>query len=159
MQTIHIETRITAPPERCFLLAVNLDLHMESTAQTRERAVAGVTHGIIGPGESVTWEGRHFGLMLRHTSIISAYDRPRYFQDVMTRGMFKSFEHDHHFAADHGGTLMRDELRFAAPLGVLGIIAETLVLKRYLAGFLIERNALIKAVAESEAWRRFIPEG
>jgi hypothetical protein len=41
-------------------------------------------------------------------------------------------------------------------VGVLGTIAEVLVLKKYLAGFLIERNAFIKTVAESEAWRRFI---
>jgi ligand-binding SRPBCC domain-containing protein len=96
---------------------------------------------------------------MRHTSVISRYDRPRFFQDAMTQGMFESFEHDHHFIEDGNGTLMRDELRFAAPLGVLGVVAEVLVLRRYLTGFLIERNALIKKVAESEGWRRFVAEG
>jgi ligand-binding SRPBCC domain-containing protein len=159
MQTIQIETRIAAPVERCFLLSLSMDLHMESAAQTHERAIAGVTHGIIGAGESVTFEGRHFGFVLRHTSVISRYDKPRYFQDSMTRGMFKSFMHDHSFEEHGDTTLMRDELRFAAPLGVLGTIAEVLVLRKYLEKFLIERNGLIKTVAESEAWRRFIPEG
>jgi ligand-binding SRPBCC domain-containing protein len=159
MQTIYLETRIAAPVERCFLLSLSMDLHVESAAQTNERAIAGVTHGIIGAGESVTFEGRHFGIMMRHTSVISRYDRPRFFQDAMTQGMFESFEHDHHFIEDGNGTLMRDELRFAAPLGVLGVVAEVLVLRRYLAGFLIERNALIKKVAESEGWRRFVSEG
>ena len=60
MQLIQLETKIAAPPERCFLLSLNIDLHMESTAPTREVAIAGVTHGIIGPGETVTWRGRHF---------------------------------------------------------------------------------------------------
>ena len=159
MQTIRIETRIAAPMERCFLLSLSMDLHVESTAQTNERAIAGVTTGLIGAGETVTFEATHFGLSLRHTSVISGYERPAYFQDSMTRGMFKSFVHDHHFEAADGGTLMRDQLRFAAPLGLLGTIAEALVLRRYLAGFLMERNALIQRVAESDAWRRFIPEG
>jgi ligand-binding SRPBCC domain-containing protein len=150
MQLIQLETKIAAPPERCFLLSLNIDLHKESTAQTSERAIAGVTHGLIGPNETVTWQARHFGLMLTHETLISKYDRPHHFQDIMLRGMFKSFEHDHFFHPLPGGTtLMRDELRFAAPLGPLGHLAETLVLRRYLTGFLVERNNLIKAVAES----------
>ncbi len=159
MQTVRIETRIAAPPDRCFLLSLSIDLHVESTAQTSERAIAGVTSGLIGEGESVTWQGRHFGFMLRHTSIISGYSRPAFFQDSMTKGMFKSFEHDHHFAAVHAGTLMRDELRFQSPFGPLGWVVDRLILKRYFEKFLIERNAVIKHAAEHEDWRRFIPEG
>ena len=146
MQRIQLETTIAAPPERCFLLSLNIDLHKESTAQTNERAIAGITHGLIGPNETVTWEGRHFGFMLTHETLISNYDRPRHFQDIMLRGMFKSFEHDHFFdLLPDGSTLMRDELRFAAPYGPLGRIAESLFLRRYLAGFLVERNNLIKS--------------
>lgn len=75
----------------------------------------------------------------------------------MLRGMFKCFAHDHYFEATGGGTLMRDVLRFAAPLGPLGWLAETLVLRRYLTGFLMERNTLIKQVAEdsSHLWVRY----
>lgn len=156
MQTISLTTQIKAPAMRCFLLSLNVDLHRESTAQTGERAVAGVTHGLIGYGESVTWEGRHFGFMLRHTSKVVKYEAPGFFRDVMTEGMFKSFEHDHHFEEAAGETVMQDELQFAAPLGFLGVLAETLVLRDYLFAFLAERNALIKQVAESEQWRRYL---
>ncbi len=158
MQLITLQTHIAAPPDRCFLLSLNIDLHKESAAQTSERAVAGVTHGLIGPNETVTWQGRHFGFMLRHETLISRYDRPHHFQDAMLRGMFKSFVHDHYFdPLPDGATLMRDELRFAAPLGPLGWLAETLVLRRYLTGFLVERNQLIKAVAESaeSRWQKY----
>lgn len=159
MQLIQLKTHIAAPPERCFLLSLNIDLHKESTAQTNERAIAGVTRGLIGPNETVTWQGRHFGVMLTHETLISKYERPHHFQDIMLRGMFKSFEHDHTFhPLPDGSTLMRDELRFAAPLGPLGWIAETLVLRRYLTGFLVERNKLIQHVAEGpeEMWSRYI---
>jgi ligand-binding SRPBCC domain-containing protein len=158
MQVIQIETKIAAPVERCFLLSLSMDLHVESTAQTNERAIAGVTHGLIGANETVTWQGRHFGFMLTHETLISKYDRPRHFQDIMLRGMFKSFEHDHYFdALRDGTTLMRDELRFAAPLGPLGSIAEKLILTSYLSRFLKQRNELIKQVAEGprEIWSRY----
>lgn len=159
MQTVRIETRIAAPADRCFLLSLSIDLHVESTAQTSERAIAGVTSGLIGKGETVTWQGRHFGFMMRHTSLISGYSRPAFFQDSMTQGMFKSFEHDHHFAEVDGGTVMRDELRFQSPFGPIGWVVDRLILKRYFEKFLIERNGVIKHAAEHEDWRRFIPEG
>jgi ligand-binding SRPBCC domain-containing protein len=151
-----METRIAAPTSRCFLLELNIDLHRHSTADTGERAVAGVTTGLIGEGESVTWRGRHFGLMLQHTSKITQYEPPTFFQDVMTAGVFKSFEHNHRFQHQDGETVMTDELRFAAPLGVLGLIAERLVLRTYLTRFLLERNKLVKHVAESERWREYL---
>jgi ligand-binding SRPBCC domain-containing protein len=159
VQLIQLETKIAAPLERCFLLSLNIDLHMASTAPSREVAIAGVTHGIIGPGETVTWRGRHFGFMLTHQSLISAYEPPHHFQDRMLRGMFKSFVHDHYCdATADGQTLMRDELRFSAPLGPLGWIAEPLVLRRYLIRFLEQRNHTIRATAEGPAdvWERYV---
>lgn len=159
MQLIELETKIAAPLERCFLLSLNIDLHMASTAPTRERAIAGVTHGIIGPNQTVTWRGRHFGLMLEHTSLIDRYDRPHSFRDVMIKGHFHSFEHEHFFepTAD-GGTLMRDRLHFAAPLGAIGAFVETFILRRYLSRFLAQRNQAIKSTAEgpSENWLRYM---
>ncbi len=54
---------------------------------------------------------------------------------------------------------MRDIFRFAAPIPVLGRIAEALVLGRYMQGLLRERNAVIKQIAESptEEWRQYLP--
>jgi ligand-binding SRPBCC domain-containing protein len=159
VQTINLETRIAAPIERCFLLSLSIDLHKASTIKTHEEAIAGVTTGIIGPNQTVTWRARHFGLMLTHATLISEYTQPTHFQDVMTKGAFKTFIHDHDFEALDGATLMRDQLRFSAPLGPLGFIAETLVLRRYLSGFLQRRNDLIKQVAESpnSTWQEFLP--
>src|SRR5439155_10558977 len=124
MQTIRIETWIAAPPERCFDAARDLDLHLKSMAHTGERAVAGRTSGLIGMGEEVTWRARHFLVTQHFTSRITAFDRPRYFQDSMQRGAFRSFVHDHTFEARGGGTAMTDVLAFAAPLGTLGLRAE-----------------------------------
>ena len=62
MPLIVLETRIRAPRERVFDLARSIDAHQSSTSGTSERAVAGVTSGLIGLGEEVTWRARHLGV-------------------------------------------------------------------------------------------------
>jgi ligand-binding SRPBCC domain-containing protein len=99
---------------------------------TGERTIAGITTGLIGLAETATWKGWHFGLMLTHKSFITAFDRPRRFQDSMLQGAFHSYTHDHHFEASACGTAMTDVVEFAAPLGRFGQLVEALVLKRHL---------------------------
>ena len=148
MTTITIVTTIRATPERCFDASRDLDLHLDSMADTGERAVAGRTSGLIELGEQVTWEGRHFGIRQRFTSAITAYDRPRHFQDSMVRGAFHSFVHDHYFEACEDGTRMTDVLAFRSPLGVLGAIIDRLLMTKYLTRMLTKRNEVVKAVLE-----------
>ena len=50
------------------------------------------------------------------------------------------------------GTRIRDEIRFSTRWGPLG----RRLVRRHLEEFLIERNAVIKRVAESEEWRRYL---
>lgn len=156
MTRIELKTPISAPVERCFDLSRNIDLHVASTHGTGERAIAGITTGLIGPDETVTWEGRHFGVTLTHTSRITAYDRPRHFQDSMLRGAFRSYTHDHFFEPCNGGTLMTDVMVFTAPLGPLGKLAEVLVLERHMRVFLEHRNAFLRQIAESREWGGYI---
>lgn len=158
MPVLRIVTHINAPAERCFDLARSIDLHSRSTVGTGERAVAGVTTGLIGDGQEVTWRARHFGVWQTLTSRITACDRPRHFRDVQIRGIFARLEHDHHFEPDGaGGCRMTDVFDYDAPLGPLGRLAERLFLSAYLRRFLEERNAVVKAVAESaDEWQRYL---
>ncbi|MGB7191205.1 MAG: SRPBCC family protein [Acidobacteriaceae bacterium] len=156
MVSIEEITTIHAPIQRCFDLSRSIDLHLLSTARTGERAVAGVTTGLIGLGERVTWRAKHLGLWQELTSEITAMDSPVYFRDAMVRGAFRSFEHEHSFTElDNATTEMKDVLRFAAPIPLLGRIAE-IFLRPYLSKFLRERNEALKTVAEGEDWRRFL---
>jgi ligand-binding SRPBCC domain-containing protein len=148
LETIRIETWIAASIERCFDAARDLDLHVKSVAHTNERAVAGKMTGLIALGEEVTWRARHFGVTQHFTSRITAFDPPRYFQDAMQRGAFRSFVHDHYFESEPAGTKMIDVVAFSAPLGILGRVAEKLVLRRYLTQLLTERAAVIGEAAE-----------
>lgn len=156
---IELTTRIGCSVEIAFDLARSIDLHEESTSQTKERAIAGRTSGLIEMGESVTWEATHFGRRQRLTSKITAFDRPHYFRDSMVEGAFRSFDHDHYFAGEDGGTLMRDRFDFVSPFGLLGRVADFLVLERYMRRLLERRNLLIKRVAESDPKRYVWPDG
>jgi ligand-binding SRPBCC domain-containing protein len=148
VQTLTIETTIRAPIERCFDAARDLDLHVESLAHTGETAIAGRTSGLIELGEEVTWRGRHFGIVQNFTSRITAFERPFYFQDSMTRGAFKSFVHDHRFVTEAGATRMIDVLVFAAPFGILGRLVESIVLRNYMRRLLTARGEILKRVLE-----------
>jgi ligand-binding SRPBCC domain-containing protein len=155
--TLRVKTAIHAPRERCFDLARSVDAHVQSSEATGERAVAGRTAGLLELGEDVTWEGRHFGVKQRLTSRITAYRRPDFFQDRMVRGAFRHLEHDHSFeSTSNGVTRMVDVVRFAAPFGPVGWLAERLVIGPHLRRFIQERGLTLKAMAESDGWRQFL---
>lgn len=156
MPVIKLETLINAPIERVFDLSRSIDLHADSMAHTNEKAVAGVTKGLINLGETVTWEATHFGIRQRLTSKITICERPHKFGDTMVSGAFKRFDHEHFYEEIDGKTLMKDVFDYDSPLGFLGNIADFLFLENYMRDLLIKRNELIKRVAESEDWRKFL---
>ena len=148
MPIISTQIKINAEPGICFDLARSIDIHTESTARTREKAVGGVTSGLINLGESVTWEAVHFGIKQRLTAKITTFDYPKKFTDEMVHGAFKSFTHTHEFIPTGIETLMIDTFDYTSPLGALGKLADWLFLKRYMRKFLMERNQYIKQTAE-----------
>jgi ligand-binding SRPBCC domain-containing protein len=148
MPKIELLTEISAPIEKVFDLARSIDLHIESTKQTGEQAIAGKTSGLIELGETVTWRAKHFGIWQTLTSKITEYNYPNYFVDEMIQGAFKSIRHEHHFTRVSDGTLMKDVFVYQSPLGILGRLANVLFLKRYMTKLLEERNKVIRNNAE-----------
>ena len=148
--TIELSTFIHAPIERCFDLARSIDLHMVSTKQTGEQAIAGRMTGLIELGETVTWRAKHLGVWQTLTSKITQFDFPNSFTDEMVKGAFKSFHHQHLFYSVDEQTVMKDIFIFESPLGMLGKLINFLFLGKYITRLLQERNRVIKKVAESE---------
>jgi ligand-binding SRPBCC domain-containing protein len=148
MAKIVLNTIINAPIEKVFDLSRSIDLHIESTKQTGEQAIAGRKSGLIELGETVTWRAKHFGIWQNLTSKITDYSHPIFFADEMINGAFKSFRHEHHFSVIEGGTLMQDIFVFESPLGILGRFANWLFLKKYMTDLLTERNSVLKNKAE-----------
>lgn len=133
-------TKTSTPREVMFDRARNIDTHRASMAKSREEAIAGRTTGLITLGEEVTWRAWHFGVSLRMTSRITAMQAPEYFIDEQVRGPFKTFRLVHEFSEDQTGTSMIDRIEFQAPFGLLGQLAEKLVLAHYLRRLIEQRN-------------------
>jgi len=156
MPIIKIELTVNAPAERVFDLARCIDLHEATMSKHKEKAIGGVTKGLIGMGESVTWEATHFGIKQKLTSKITAFERPKHFRDSMVIGAFRRFDHDHFFEQISEQTLMKDIFDYDSPLGILGKIADALFLEKYMRQMLTERSQIIKTIAESDDWRKFL---
>lgn len=158
MPVIHLTTEIKAPIGRCFDLSRSIDLHLISTSQTNEKAIAGVTKGLIGLNEEVTWRARHFGIYQNLTSRITVYQYPTLFVSNMVQGAFKKIEHSHVFEEKNGITLMQDFFDFEAPFGILGAFVSKYFLLTYMKALLEERNRVIKSAAESDDWKSLLTQ-
>ncbi|HEY6790077.1 MAG TPA: cyclase [Trebonia sp.] len=121
MRSFRLETAIAAPVGDCFELSLSVDAHAASMRAAGERAVGGVTSGVMGPGDTVTWQARHFGIVFRMTSAITEYAYPSRF------------------------------VEFRSPLGLAGAMADRLVLGRYMPRLLRQRNAWLKATLEARS--------
>jgi len=137
------EALMPIDPETAFDLALSIDAHLGAFADAGEQAVDGVTSGLIGLGEFVTWRARHFGITWTMTSAITAWDRPHRFVDEQRKGPFTSFRHEHLFEPVEHGTRLRDRVEFEAPFGVVGRLVEKLVLDRYLRHLIDVRNTFL----------------
>lgn len=148
MPIIRHEIYIQAPVSVCFDLARNVDIHTETSAKTKERAVAGATTGLMEKGDSVTWEAIHFGIKQKLTAKIVEMEKPHRFTDEMVKGAFHSFTHMHEFMGRDGGTIMRDRFVYRSPLGLFGKIADKLFLEKYMRQFIVNRAIELKKIAE-----------
>ena len=153
MAQIKIKTFIKNTPVVVFNLSRSVDLHKLSTAKTKEEAIAGVTTGLIGLNETVTWQAFHLFKQRCFTSKITEYNFPFSFTDQMQEGDLKYFSHEHLFVENSDGTLMKDTIELEAPFGLLGKIVMSGFLKKYFKKFLMERNAMIKEFAETDKWK------
>ena len=148
-ESIHVH----APIDRCFLLSTSIAL-VEKTIGMRP--VKGKTTGLIQNGDQVIWRGWKFGLPATHETLITAYDRPNFFQDTMGRGYFRSFQHDHQFEQVDGYTLMVDVVRFSMPLWGMGRQVGKRLVVPHVMGLLLARFNLLKRIAEGPDWERYI---
>lgn len=149
--TFTIETSTAASRERLFDASLSIDAHVDSMSASGERAIAGVTSGQIGLGESVTWRARHFGVWFTMTSRITALERPDRFVDEQTRGPFRVFRHVHEFGVRDGATVMTDTLTVGSP--VFGMLVERSILVPYLRRLIRKRNEHLLAHVAAEGSR------
>jgi ligand-binding SRPBCC domain-containing protein len=150
MPVIENKLYINATVEHCFDLARNVDIHTQTTSSTKERAVGGITTGLLKEGDSVTWEAVHFGIKQRLTAKVIFMEKPHSFVDVMVKGAFRSFIHIHQFVEEPEGTTMIDHFQYKSPFGFLGVLVDKLFLEKYMRRFIASRALKLKKLAEKD---------
>ena len=155
MFVVRDSEHVRAPLERCFQLATHLGLVSDVLQMEAQQGEGLRTAGLVKGGDRIHWYGRKWGVPHRHVSRITRFE-PDFFQDVMEQGRFKRFEHDHHFTTVGEHTVMRDYVRFSMPFGVLGRLVGKYVVLPHVVRLLRMRLMLLKRIAESDDWRRYL---
>jgi ligand-binding SRPBCC domain-containing protein len=103
----------------------------------------------MAPGTLIEYRLRLHGVPISWRTTIAVWDPPHRFVDVQLSGPYKLWHHTHDFehAPDGEGTLMRDTVRYALPLGPLGEIAHRVLVRSDLERiFDFRRDAVLHKV-------------
>jgi ligand-binding SRPBCC domain-containing protein len=120
------ESVIRASPERVFAFHELPDA-FERLVPPFETAKIVQKADIRKVGSRAVLEMKIFGLVpTRWVAEHTAYDPPRYFEDVQISGPFASWRHGHHVLPHGDGALLRDEIDFEPPVSVIGRLAAPL---------------------------------
>jgi ligand-binding SRPBCC domain-containing protein len=84
----------------------------------------------MGAGALIFYRLRWGRLPLRWVTRIEEWQPPSRFIDVQLRGPYALWHHTHSFEPHEDGTLMRDRVRYALPLGPLGRLTHRLFVRR-----------------------------
>lgn len=71
-----------------------------------------------------------FGVPLQWQTEIFRVNKPDYFTDRQLKGPYKIWEHTHSFIQKENGVLMKDEVRYQLPFGIIGRIAHAIFIKK-----------------------------
>jgi ligand-binding SRPBCC domain-containing protein len=117
------ESSIRAAPERVFAFHELPDALARLTPPW-ERARVLKAAPDLRVGSRAVVETRLFGLVpVRWVAEHTAYDPPRMFEDVQVEGPFRSWVHRRRVEPHGNGSLLRDEIEFEPPLGLIGRLA------------------------------------
>jgi hypothetical protein len=102
----------------------------------------------LAVGALIRYRLRWHGVPLRWTTEITQWSPPHGFVDREVAGPYALWNHEHMFTADDAGTVMRDRLTYALPLGWIGRVANWALVNRDVEGIFDFR---------SQAMRRLFP--
>ncbi len=83
-------------------------------------------------GTLIDYEIRLFGVPMKWRTLIEVWQPEEKFVDLQLRGPYTLWRHTHTFEEVSGGTMVRDRVEYALPLGPLGGIAHAIFVKRQL---------------------------
>jgi ligand-binding SRPBCC domain-containing protein len=104
-------------------------------------------------GTEIQYRIHWFGFPMKWESRITAYEKDVMFADSMIAGPYKSWVHTHRFREVPGGVEMKDCVEYRMPLGLLGALAHSVIVRRQLNAIFDFRARQISNLFPSR-WRR-----
>ncbi|MEO7113990.1 MAG: SRPBCC family protein [Polyangiaceae bacterium] len=80
----------------------------------------------------IDYEIRLFGVPMKWRTLIDVWQPEEKFVDLQLRGPYTLWRHTHTFEEVSAGTMVRDRVEYALPLGPLGSIAHAIFVRRQL---------------------------
>lgn len=90
------------------------------------------------------------GVPLKWLSQISSVNAPHSFVDEQLKGPYAYWHHEHIFEEKGGKVLMKDKVTYAVPFGVLGRVANTLIVRKKLEDIFDYRTEKILSIFKSD---------
>ncbi len=104
--------------------------------------------GQLSEGSLIDYRLRVHGVPVRWTSLIEVWEPGAAFVDRQLRGPYRLWRHRHEFMAAGRETIVRDQVRYALPLGGLGELAHELLIRRDLERiFAFRRRSIERLLA------------
>jgi len=114
------ESIIRATPERVFAFHELPDAFSRLMPPWETSRIIEVAPN-LHPGSRAIVETKILGLFnARWVSLHTAYDPPQMFEDVQMSGPFRKWRHRHIVRLHREGAILRDEIEFELPMGILG---------------------------------------
>jgi ligand-binding SRPBCC domain-containing protein len=154
----HVLTReqiLPGDPDKVFGFFANaFNLEAITPPWLRFRVLApGPVH--LAPGALIQYRLELHRIPIRWLTRIETWVAGERFVDVQIRGPYRLWHHTHTFEAHDGGTLVRDRVRYALPLGPLGELAHRLLVRRDLERIFDFRQASVARMLGAASGPRF----
>ncbi len=138
--------RLELPPERAFELyadAFNLEAITPPWLGFRVVTPRPIE---MRPGALIDYRLRLHGIPIRWRTRIEAWEPPARFVDVQLSGPYTLWEHAHTFEPEGASAVViRDRIRYALPLGPVGRLAHSLLVRRDLERIFDYRQRAVAA--------------
>jgi ligand-binding SRPBCC domain-containing protein len=87
-----------------------------------------------------------FGIPLHWQTEIFRVKKPEMFSDRQLKGPYKIWEHTHTFILKDKGVLMKDEVKYELPFGVLGKIAHSILVRKKIENIFKYRKEILNKI-------------
>lgn len=142
------ESLIRASPERVFAFHELPDALERLTPEWETSRVVEAARS-LEVGQTAIIETRMLGIVpVRWVAKHTVYQPPCMFEDVQVSGPFKRWRHRHIVKPHAEGAILRDEIDYQPPLGIIGRIVSPLFIEPRLARLFDYRHAATREWCE-----------